>query len=46
MKKDKIIYWIATGMIALFEGLLPALTSQTEMAKEGIDLKSIAWTAH
>lgn len=36
MKKDKIIYWIATGMIALFEGLLPALTSQTEMAKEGI----------
>ncbi len=36
MKKDKIIYWIATGMIALFEGVMPALTSQTEMAKEGI----------
>ncbi|MBS1535141.1 MAG: DoxX family protein [Bacteroidetes bacterium] len=36
MKKDKIIFWTATTLIALFEGLLPALTSQTEMAKEGI----------
>tara|TARA_R110002049_G_scaffold262956_3_gene438994 strand:+ start:2058 stop:2441 length:384 start_codon:yes stop_codon:yes gene_type:complete len=36
MKKDKIIYWIATGIIALFEGVMPALTSQTELAKEGI----------
>ena len=36
MKKDKIIYWTATTIIALFEGLMPALTSQTEMAKEGI----------
>ncbi|RYG01314.1 MAG: DoxX family protein [Chitinophagaceae bacterium] len=36
MKKDKIIYWIATIIIALFEGLMPALTSQTELAKEGI----------
>lgn len=36
MKKDKIIFWSATTLIALFEGLLPALTSQTEMAKEGI----------
>ncbi|UBM59991.1 DoxX family protein [Marinilongibacter aquaticus] len=36
MKKDKIIFWIATTIIALFEGLMPALTSQTELAKEGI----------
>ena len=36
MKKDKIIYWTATIFIAIFEGLMPALTSQTELAKEGI----------
>lgn len=36
MKKDKIYYWAATTVIALFEGLMPALTSQTELAKEGI----------
>jgi len=36
MKKDKIIYWSATTIIALFEGVMPALTSQTELAKEGI----------
>ncbi len=36
MKKDKIIYWTATVLIFLFEGVLPAFTSQTEMAKEGI----------
>ena len=36
MKKDKIIYWIATTIISLFEGVMPALTSQTELAKEGI----------
>ena len=36
MKKDKIIFWTATTIIALFEGVMPALTSQTEMAKEGI----------
>jgi hypothetical protein len=36
MKKDKIIFWITTGFIALLEGIMPALTSQTEMAKEGI----------
>lgn len=35
-KKEKIIYWSATTVIALFEGLMPALTSQTELAKEGI----------
>ena len=36
MKKHKIIFWTATIIIALFEGVLPILTSQTEMAKEGI----------
>ncbi|MCM4166027.1 MULTISPECIES: DoxX family protein [unclassified Arenibacter] len=36
MGKDKIFYWSATLIIALFEGVMPALTSQTELAKEGI----------
>ena len=36
MKRNKIIYWTATIIIFLFEGVLPALTSQTELAKEGI----------
>ena len=36
MKKTNIIYWITTTLFFLFEGLMPALTSQTEMAKEGI----------
>lgn len=36
MKKDKIIFWTATIIIFLFEGLMPALTSQTELAREGI----------
>lgn len=35
-KKQKIIFWSATIFIFLFEGVMPALTSQTEMAKEGI----------
>jgi hypothetical protein len=36
MKKEKIMFWTATILIALFEGVMPALTWQTEMAKEGI----------
>jgi hypothetical protein len=36
MKKDKIIYWSTTILIFLFEGVMPALTSQTELAKQGI----------
>lgn len=36
MKSTKIIYWTTTTLIFLFEGLMPALTSQTEMAKEGL----------
>lgn len=36
MKKNKIIFWVTTGIIFLWEGVMPALTSQTELAKEGI----------
>ena len=36
MKKDKIIFWITTSIIFLFEGVMPALTGHTELAKEGI----------
>lgn len=36
MKKYRLIFWIATTIIALFEGVMPILTSQTELAKEGI----------
>ncbi len=35
-KKTVVIFWITTTILFLFEGVLPALTSQTEMAKEGI----------
>lgn len=36
MKKQKIIFWAATIFIFLFEGVMPALTGHTEIAKEGI----------
>jgi hypothetical protein len=36
MKKEQLIFWTSTIIIALLEGLMPALTSQTELAKEGI----------
>ncbi|PLK42968.1 DoxX family protein [Emticicia sp. TH156] len=36
MKRDNIIFWVATTIIFLWEGVMPALTSQTELAKEGI----------
>lgn len=36
MKSIKITFWITTVLIFLFEGVMPALTSQTELAKEGI----------
>ena len=36
MKNQKIIFWISTVIIFLMEGVMPAFTSQTEMAKEGI----------
>lgn len=35
-KTNKIIFWTSTILIFLFEGVMPALTSQTELAKEGI----------
>ena len=36
MKKDKIIFWITTTLIFLLEGVMPALTSQSKMAKDGL----------
>jgi hypothetical protein len=36
MKKQKIFFWVSTGLIFLMEGVMPAFTSQTELAKEGI----------
>ncbi len=36
MKSTKITFWVTTIIIFLFEGLMPALTSQSELAKEGI----------
>ena len=36
MKAIKIMFWVSTVLIFLFEGVMPAFTSQTEMAKEGI----------
>jgi DoxX-like family len=35
-KKTKIIFWVTTIIIFLMEGVIPAFTSQTELAKEGI----------
>ncbi len=36
MKKLKIIFWIMTLIIFLFEGVMPVFTFQSELAKEGI----------
>lgn len=36
IKTIRIIFWVTTTIIFLFEGVMPALTSQTELAKEGI----------
>ncbi len=35
-KKTKIVYLTSTIIIFLFEGVMPALTGHTELAKEGI----------
>ncbi|PSR56488.1 DoxX family protein [Adhaeribacter arboris] len=35
-KTTKIIYWTTTSIIFLFEGVLPAFTSHTDLAVEGI----------
>lgn len=36
MKGTKIIFWISTGIIFLWEGVMPALTGHSELAIEGI----------
>ncbi len=36
MKKYRIIFWISTTLIFLFEGVMPALTANTELAKQGV----------
>lgn len=36
MKRDKIIFWTTTIIIFIMEGLIPAFTSQSELAKQGI----------
>lgn len=36
MKSTKIIFWTCTTLIVLLEGLLPALTFNTEIARQGI----------
>jgi hypothetical protein len=36
MKTTKIIYWTTTGLIFLFEGVLTALTSNSQLAIDGI----------
>lgn len=35
MKSTKITYWTCTILIVLFEGLLPALTFNSDVAKQG-----------
>jgi hypothetical protein len=35
-KRTNIIYWSATTILFLFEGVVPALTSHTDLAVEGI----------
>ena len=37
MKTTKITFWVTTTLIFLFEGVMPALTSQSEMAKESLE---------
>ena len=37
MKNQKTIYWIATGIIVVFEGVMPALTGTSEMARAGME---------
>ncbi len=36
MKRTKIIYWTTTILIFLFEGVMPALTSNSDAARQGI----------
>ena len=34
--KDKILYWIFTGLIVLSDSVMPAFTFNTDLAKQGI----------
>lgn len=36
MKKTKIIFWVSTVIIFLWEGVMPALTGHSELSIEGI----------
>lgn len=36
MRRNKIIYWIVTGIIFAFDSLIPALTSNTQVAIDAI----------
>lgn len=36
MKTHNILFWSSTGVFFLFESVMPALTSHTDLAKEGI----------
>lgn len=36
MKKNRILYWIFTSIIFLFDSVLPAFTSNTQLAIDGI----------
>lgn len=36
MKKIKVLYWVTTIIIFLFEGVMPALTSNSQLAIDGI----------
>ena len=36
MKKTKIAYWTTTALIFLWEGVMPALTSNSQLAVEGV----------
>ena len=36
MKKNKAFYWIFTSFIVLLDGVMPALSFHTDLAKQGI----------
>ena len=36
MKTTKILFWVTTILVVIMEGVIPAFTSQTRLAKEGI----------
>ncbi len=36
MKKYKTLFWVTTSLIFIFEGIMPALTFQSEMSVQGI----------